>query len=294
MLIVMMGVVIIVFSLSRAAGDPRLVYLSPFTTPEQWDEWGREMGLHRPVVVQFLVWFSKIARGDLGDSLLEARPVTKMMLERLPASLQLGGAAWVFAMLLGWPLGVLSAVKRGTIWDYVGRFFALFGQALPAFWVGIMLIFIFAVQLEWLPVGRRGGITHYILPVVTIGWGAAAALLRLVRSAMLEVMREEYVKVARSKGLRESVVVWRHVVRNASIPPLTLMGLLIASYITGTLVVEIVFAWPGIGRLAIDAVEGNDFPLITGTVLLGTAIYLVFNFLVDVIYVYVDPRVRVY
>ena len=220
--------------------------------------------------------------------------MTKMMLERLPASLQLGGAAWVFAMLLGWPLGVLSAVKRGTVWDYVGRFFALFGQALPAFWVGIMLIFIFAVQLEWLPVGRRGGITHYILPVVTIGWGAAAALLRLVRSAMLEVMREEYVKVARSKGLRESVVVWRHVVRNAAIPPLTLMGLLIASYITGTLVVEIVFAWPGIGRLAIDAVEGNDFPLITGTVLLGTAIYLVFNFLVDVIYVYVDPRVRVY
>ena len=292
MLVVMAAVVVLLFVLSRVQGDPRVMYLTANTTPEQWDAWGRKMGLDRPVAVQFLVWFGQIVRGDLGDSLKETRPVTQAVAERIPASLQLGVASWAFAMLVGWPLGVLSAVRRGTIPDYAGRIFALFGQALPPFWVGIMLILIFAVQLEWLPVGRRGGLSHFVLPVITLGWLGAAAQLRLVRSSMLEVLNEEYIKVARAKGLTERVVIWRHALRNAAIPPITFAGIALSSFITGAVVVEQVFAWPGLGRMAVSAVTGNDFPLLVGAVLVITFLYLVLNLLLDLVYVYIDPRIR--
>lgn len=290
--LVLMVVSLVVFAMSRVQGDPRSMYLSEYTTQEQWDTWGRQMGLDKPVVVQFLIWFGKALRGDLGVSLRESRSVTTALIERIPASLQLGLASWIFAIALGWPLGVLSAVKRGTIWDYTGRTLALLGQALPPFWVGIMLIFIFAVELEWLPVGRRGGISHYILPAITLGWLSAAGQLRLVRSAMLETLDSEYIKLARAKGVSARVVIWKHALKNAAIPPLTFAGLVLAGFVTGTVVTETVFAWPGLGRLAVTAVLQNDFPMVAGAVLLVTVMYVGLSFMIDIAYAYIDPRIR--
>lgn len=292
MLVVLIAVTVIVFAMSRVQGDPRLLYLNDSTTEEQWDKWGEEMGLDKPVVVQYAVWFGKAIRGDLGISLREARPVTTAVIERLPATLQLGLAAWIFAIAVGWPLGVLSAVKRGTLWDYLGRGFALFGQALPPFWVGIMLILVFSVQLEWLPTGRRGGLDHFILPSITLGWIAASAQLRIVRSAMLEVLDSEFVKLARAKGVSNNRVIWKHALRNALIPPLTLAGLILAGFVSGTVVTESVFAWPGIGRLALESVYQNDFPLLAGTILFVTLLYIGVNLLVDIAYALIDPRIR--
>jgi peptide/nickel transport system permease protein len=282
----------IVFGLSRLQGDPRLLYLSESTTTEQWDAWGVEMGLDKPVPVQYAVWLGKAARGDLGKSLREPRPVTTIILERLPATLELGALAWAFAIMVGWPLGILSAVKRGSPLDYAGRTFALFGQALPPFFVGIVLIVIFSVELGWLPTARRGGIDHLILPVITLGWLAAAAQLRIVRSAMLDVLDSEYVKFARAKGVSTKWVIIKHALKNALIPPLTLAGLVLASFIGGTVVTESVFAWPGLGRLAVDSVFLNDFPVLAGVIMLTTSIYLLVNFSVDMIYAYLDPRIR--
>lgn len=292
MLVVLVIVSLLVFSMSRVQGDPRLMYLTTQTTQKQWDAWGRQMGLDKPVPLQFLIWAGKAIQGDLGTSLRENRPVTEALLARIPASLQLGLGAWIFAFGVGWPLGVLSAVKKGTIWDYAGRTVALFGQALPPFWIGIMFILLFSVQLGWLPVAGRGGIEHYILPCITLGWLAAAGQLRLVRSAMLEVLDSHYIDLARAKGAPKYAIIWRHALRNAAIPPITFAGLTLAGFITGTVVTETVFSWPGLGRLAVDAVLQNDFPLLSGAVLLVTLMYLGTSFVADIAYVYLDPRIR--
>ncbi len=292
MLLTMLVVTSLVFVMSRLQGDPRLLYLNEYTTQEQWDEWGLEMGLDRPLLVQYLVWLGKTVQGDLGTSLREQRPVTTAVAERIPASLELALAAWIFALVVGWPLGVLSAVKRGTFWDLSGRTFALIGQALPPFWLGIMLMLVFAVQLEWLPAGRRGGLEHLILPAVTLGWLAAAGQLRLVRSAMLNTLDSEYIKFARSKGVGRVAVIWKHAMKNATIPPLTYAGVVLASWVAGAVVTETVFAWPGLGSLAIEAVYQNDFPLLAGTILVITFGYVSLNFVVDVAYVFIDPRIR--
>lgn len=292
MLFVLLAVSVIVFSLSRTRGDPRLLYLNEYTTKEQWDAWGRQMGLDKPVVAQYFIWLGKAITGDLGNSLRESRPVTTAVAERVPATLKLGLAAWLFAVFVGWPLGILSAVKRGTIWDYTGRTFALFGQALPPFWIGIVFILIFAVRLHWLPTGRMGGVDHFILPSITLGWLAAAGQLRLVRSAMLNTLDSEFIKFARAKGVSNFTLIWKHALKNALIPPLTFAGLVLAGFLSGTVVTESVFAWPGIGRLAIEAVYQNDFPMLAGTVMFITLLYVGINFLVDIAYAYIDPRIR--
>lgn len=292
MVATMLLVTVLVFGLSRARGDPRLMLLDDNTTQETWDAWGEQMGLDRPLVVQYFVWLSRAIQGDLGKSLWEKRPVTESLMQRIPATLQLGAAAWAFAMLLGVPLGVLSAVKRGSIWDYIGRVTATFGQALPPFWLGLMLILFFSVQLEWLPLGRRGGIDHLILPAVTLGWLAAAAILRLVRSAMLDVLDSEYVKLARSKGVSPNKVIWKHAFRNAMLVPMTYSVLILSGFLTGTVVTETVFSWPGLGRLSVVAIQSNDFPMMAGTVLLGTGLIILANFAVDMLSVVVDPRIK--
>mgnify|MGYP003385916330 FL=1 len=292
MVATMLLVTVLVFGLSRARGDPRLMLLDDNTTQETWDAWGEQMGLDRPLVVQYFVWLSRAVQGDLGKSLWEKRPVTESLMQRIPATLQLGAAAWAFAMLLGVPLGVLSAVKRGSIWDYIGRVTATFGQALPPFWLGLMLILFFSVQLEWLPLGRRGGIDHLILPAVTLGWLAAAAILRLVRSAMLDVLDSEYVKLARSKGVSPNKVIWKHAFRNAMLVPMTYSVLILSGFLTGTVVTETVFSWPGLGRLSVVAIQSNDFPMMAGTVLLGTGLIILANFAVDMLSVVVDPRIK--
>lgn len=290
--LVIVGLSVLLFALSRLQGDPRLLYLSAGTTIEQYDQWGRAMGLDRPLVVQYGIWAGRALRGDLGNSLSEHRPVVASIVERLPATLQLGLASFAFALGIGIPLGILSAVKKGTIWDYLGRSFALLGQALPPFWVGLMLIFFFAVDLGWLPSGRRGGMDHYILPTITLGWLSAASLLRLVRSAMLEVLDSEYVRFARAKGVANWRVIWKHAFRNALIPPLTFGGVLLAGKFTGAVVTETVFAWPGLGRLAVTSVFNNDFPLLSGVIIMFMLVYVGLSLAVDLIYAVVDPRIR--
>ncbi len=285
---------IFIFALSRAGGrDPREMFMSEnISGREAWEALGKEMGLDRPLAVQYGIWLGGVVRGDFGTSVREQRNAMDLVRERLPATVQLAIGSFMFTVLLGIPLGVLSAMSRGTLWDYAGRAFALLGQSMPAFWLGIMLIIIFSVQLELLPTGRRGGIEHYILPSITVGWFTAAGLLRLVRSAMLEVTDSEFITYARAKGVGNRTLVWKHAFRNALIPPLTYAGLLLGSFLTGTVIAEHVFQWPGIGRLAITAVLDNDFPVMAATMLLFTSIYVATSLVVDLLYAIVDPRIR--
>jgi peptide/nickel transport system permease protein len=268
------------------------MYMVPGVTKEMWDAWGKEMGLDRPLPMQYVVWASKAVRGDMGESLWERRPVTTAVLSKLPATLQLGLATFLFSVMLGIPLGVLSAVSRGTIVDLVGRFIAVTGQALPPFWIGLVLILVFSVWLEWLPGAKKGGIDTFILPTVTLGWLFAASILRLVRSSMLNVLDEEYIKLARAKGVSEASIIWKHAFKNAATAPLTYSGMLLAGLFTGTVVTESVFGWPGVGRLSVDAVLQNDFPLLAGVVLFFTLIFIIGNLLVDIILALIDPRIR--
>ena len=274
MLITLWAVSILVFSMSRITGDPRSMFLNRGVTQEMWDAWGREMGLHNPLPVQYLVWASKAVRGDLGDSLWERRAVTTAIFEKLPATVQLGFTTFLFSVVVGIPLGVLSAVHRGAIVDLIGRFIAVTGQALPPFWIGLMLILIFSVWLDWLPAAKKSGLDSFVLPTITLGWLFAASILRLVRSSMLNVLDEEYIKLARAKGVSGTSIIWKHAFKNAATAPLTYSGLLLAGLFTGTVVTESVFGWPGIGRLSIDAVLQNDFPMLAGLVLLFTLLFI--------------------
>lgn len=291
-LVVVLLASVLVFVLSRMSGDPRYLYVSAYTTQEDWEAWGREMGLDKPIIVQYFTWLGKAVRGDFGDSVQQRKNALDVIIERMPASAQLGLGAFTFAVVTGIPLGVLSAVRRGSILDYLARTFALLGQALPVFWIGLVFILIFAVRLDWLPSGRRGGIDHFILPSICLGWLSAAAFLRLVRSSMLEILDSEFIKFARTKGVRPWVVIWKHAFRNSLIAPLTYGGLLLATWVAGTVVTETVFAWPGLGQLAVQSVFNLDFPVLTGVVLIVAAMYSFANLLVDISYALVDPRIR--
>ena len=298
MFVSLLGATAVVFTLSRMAGDPVLLYAKPggYGSEEFLDNLRKKLGTDKPLVVQYVKWVGQMARGDFGRTLLAERPVIDVINEKIWNSFQLAFAGWLFATVVGIPLGVLSAVKRGTYWDYIGRGFALFGQALPAFWVGIMLVVIFAVNLAILPSAFKGeGFSpkHFVLPTITIGWGAAAAYLRITRSSMLEVLDSEFVKLARAKGVGTFSIMWKHAFKNAVIPPLTFSALLLAGLLNGAVVAEVVFAWPGLGRVALlEAVNNNDFPLLIGAVFVFTFIYLIMNFVADLLYAWVDPRIR--
>lgn len=291
-----------VFALSRLQGDPRNVMLNVgYVSPEQWEQWGKDLHLDKPLVIQYFIWIGKgVFQGDFGYSLKTGQPVMQMVVGFAPASLQLGLAATLFVLITGIPIGMLSAVKRGTIWDVIGRTFAVFGQALPPFWLGIMLILIFSVNLDWLPSGTRGHdatnflerLSYFIMPMVTLGWLASAGLMRLVRSSMLEVLDSEFVKLARAKGVGANSVVWKHAFKNALIPPLTFSALILVGFIGGTVVTETVFAWPGLGQMVYTAVINNDFPLMTGGVLVLTVAYVLVVFVIDILYAVIDPRIR--
>ena len=277
--VVVFAIMTFVFFLSRLSGDPRELYLSTVSvSKDTWESWGREMGLDKPLATQYLIWVGRAVRGDFGNSVRDQVDAKLVVLRRIPATAQLATSAFLLSIVVGLPLGVLSALRRETIWDYGARFFALFGQALPACWVGIVLVLIFSVELRWLPTGRRGDWTHYILPSVTLGWYNAAAVARLVRSSMLDVLDSEYVRFARAKGVDGRIVIWKHAFRNSMIPPLTYAGVIFAAFLTGTVVTETVFAWPGLGGLAIQAVFNKDYPVITGVVLFFTLVYLTMNF----------------
>ena len=297
-LIALLGATAVVFGLSRMAGDPVLLYAKPagYGSEDYLDNLRKKLGTDRPLVIQYIKWVGQLAQGDLGRTLLAERPVIEVINEKIWNTFQLAFAGWAFATIIGVPLGVLSAVKRGTYWDYLGRSIALFGQALPAFWVGVMLVLVFAVTWELFPAAFKGeGFSwkHFVLPTITIGWGAAAGYLRITRSAMLEVLDSEFVKLARAKGAGSTSVIWKHAFKNALIPPLTLSALLLAGLMNGAVVAEVVFAWPGLGRVAlVEAVNNNDFPLLTGAVFVFTIIYLIMNFVADMLYAWADPRIR--
>ena len=295
----------IVFGLSRAAGDPLLLYAKPGgygVTPEQEEALKKKLRLDRPLVMQYLAWLTDLAQGDFGRTLLAEQRVTKVIGEKMGATVQLGIASWLLATFMGVPLGVLSATIRGSVWDYLGRAFALLGQSLPTFWLGLMLILIFNVRFDLLPFGTRGtgdafalsweNVRYFVLPSFAVGWGAAAVYLRLTRSAMLEVLDSEFVKLARSKGVGWTTIIWKHAFRNALIPPLTVSTLIFAGLITGSVVIETVFSWPGLGRLAVQAVQDNDFPILTAVVLFFASVFVVVNFITDILYAVIDPRIR--
>ena len=293
---------LIVFALSRLQGDPRNVMLNVgYVSPEQWEAWGKDFHLDKPVVVQYLIWIGKgIFQGDFGTSLKTGLPVLEMVKNFAPASIQLGLSATLFVLLTGIPIGIMSAVRRGTLLDAVGRTFAVFGQALPPFWLGIMLILVFSVNLDWLPSGTRGhdaanGLEkakHFIMPAVTLGWLASAGLMRLVRSSMLDVLDSEFIKLARAKGVGNTSVIWKHAFKNALIPPLTFSALILVGFIGGTVVTETVFAWPGLGMMTYTSILNNDFPLMTGAVLVFTIVYVFAVFVIDILYAFIDPRIR--
>ena len=291
-ILTLVAVSLIIFIMARASGDPRTVILAENVTPVQWEAMGRKLGLDKSYLHQYGIFLKDTLRGDFGESIRQQQPVKDAIVDRLPASLELGLAAFVFSLVVGVPLGILSSVKRGSILDHVGKLVALIGQSAPPFWLGIMLIFFFAVKLQWVPPSGRQDWNSVILPAITLGWFFVAANMRLVRSAMLDVLDSEYIKLARAKGVSWTAIIWKHAFRNALIPPLTFAGVTLGNLVAGSLVVETVFAWPGLGQLAVQSVRAFDYPALQGIVIVFTLMYVMSAFLVDVLYVYVDPRIR--
>ena len=282
---------VVIFGLARATGDPLTLVLPMVATEEDFANARRYLGLDRPLYVQYLTFVGRAATGDFGTSIRSRRPVGGLLRERLPNSLALAAFSMAVSLLIAFPLGVLAAVRRGTALDSGAKVLATLGQSLPTFWVGIVLIEVVAGRLQWLPAGGSGSLAHYILPGFTLGWFVVAGLMRLLRSAMLEVLDAEYVTTARAKGASEVSVVWRHALRNALIPVVTFAGVYFAILVTSAIVVETVFAWPGMGRLAYEAITGRDFPVIQAVVLVTAAIVVTVNFAVDLLYAVIDPRI---
>ena len=290
--ITVLAVSVIIFALARAAGDPRYLLLPVTATEEQFDALGRTLGLDKSYPHQYWLFLKAMVQGDFGDSIVDRRPAIDVIGERIQATFELGFAALVWSTIVGVPLGILGAVRRDSIFDRVGKIIALIGQSAPPFWIGIMLIFFFAVRLEWLPPTGREDFKSIILPAITLGWWFVAVNMRLIRSAMLDVLDSEYIKLARAKGASQTSIIWKHALKNALIPALTFAGISLGSLVTGAVVVELVFAWPGLGRLAVQSMYTSDYPVLQGVVIIFTLLYLTSALLVDILYAYIDPRIR--
>ena len=283
---------IIIFLMVRLTGDPALLMLPPDAGADALVDIRHSMGLDKPLVTQYGLFIRDYAKGSFGDSLRSKTPVSELIKDRLPNSLKLVGAAAVIVLLISIPLGVLSAVYKGTWIDTLATGFAVLGQAIPVFWLGILMIQLFTVKLGWLPSSGMGGLDHYIMPAFAFGFFTVAAIQRLLRSSMLEAMDSEYIKTARMKGLSEFKVVWKHALRNSLISVITLGGIYIAILITLGILVEVVFAWPGMGRLMFQGIVFRDFPVVQAVVLISAAIVIFSSLVVDIAYAYLDPRIR--
>jgi ABC-type dipeptide/oligopeptide/nickel transport system permease component len=283
---------ITVFGLVRITGDPVVLMAEPGAKEEDLQALRREFGLDKPIYVQYGVFIAKLMRGDFGKSLYYRVPVLELYLSRLPATIELAGVAMLISILLGVPIGIFAAVRVNTWLDSFSNIFANLGLALPSFWVGLLLILIFSVDLNWLPSSGAGTAKHIIMPAVALGWVLMASNMRLARSAMLEVLGSEYVKLARIKGLSERLVILKHAFKNAMIPVLTFASIQLALVMNGTVVVETIFAWPGIGRLAYEGISFRDFPVVQTTALLCGLTIVMVNLMVDILYAYIDPRIR--
>ena len=292
-IVTLIAVSMIIFIMARVTGDPRVLLLDENASREQWETMGVELGLDKPYYHQYGLFMKDVLRGNFGESIKLQEPVMTAIAGRIWPTVQLGGGAFLLALLVGIPLGVLSAVMRGSALDQLGRVIAMVGQAAPSFWLGIMFMFFFAVKLGWVPPSGREGWNSIILPMVTLAWGGfLAGSLRLMRSAMLDVLDSEYIKLARAKGVSARSLIWKHAFRNGLIPPLTLAGVSMPAILTGSITTELVFAWPGMGQLAIQALYTSDYPLLQGLTIVFTLGYVGVALAVDVLYAYIDPRIR--
>ena len=283
-IVTLIAVSMIIFIMARVTGDPRVLLLDENASQAQWDRMGEELGLDKPYYHQYLFFMKDVLRGDFGESIKLQEPVMTAIGGRIWPTVQLGGGAFLLALLVGIPLGVLSAVKRGSALDQLGRVIAMVGQAAPSFWLGIMFMFFFAVKLGWVPPSGSDGWNAIILPMVTLAWGGVlAGSLRLMRSAMLDVLDSEYIKLAKAKGVSGRSLIWKHAFRNGLIPPLTLAGVSMPAILTGSITTELVFAWPGMGQLAIQALYTSDYPLLQGLTIMFTLGYCGIALLVDVL-----------
>jgi ABC-type dipeptide/oligopeptide/nickel transport system permease component len=281
-----------IFLFVRLTGDPAVLLVEPGASKADLEQVRTQLGLDRPIWVQYGTFVSSLLRGDFGQSFYYRMPVLELYLSRLPNSLLLAGAAMTFSLLIGIPTGIIAAVRVNQWWDSAGKIFALLGLSLPSFWVGLVMILFFSVYLGWLPSSGSGTVLHLLMPAFALGWYFAAAHMRLTRSSMLEVLGSEYVKLARIKGLPEALVIGKHAFKNALIPVLTLAGINLVIMVNVAVVVETVFAWPGIGRLLFEGISFRDFPVVQATVLLGGTMIVFVNLLVDVLYAVIDPRIR--
>jgi peptide/nickel transport system permease protein len=283
---------LMIFLFVRLMGDPAVLLVEPGASKADLAAIHAQLGLDQPIWVQYGKFMSSLARGDLGHSFYYRTPVLELYLSRLPYSLLLAVAAMAFSLLVGIPSGILAAVRVNQWWDNAGKIFALLGLSLPSFWVGLVMILFFSVYLGWLPSSGSGTALHVVMPAFALGWYFAAAHMRLTRSSMLEVLGSEYVKLARLKGLPEALVIGKHAFKNALIPVLTLAGINLVIMVNVAVVVETVFAWPGVGRLLYEGIAFRDFPVVQATVLIGGAMIVIVNFLVDILYAVIDPRIR--
>jgi peptide/nickel transport system permease protein len=282
----------LIFIVCRLTGDPLVLMLPDDASPEDVAQLRTALGLERPLPVQYWRFLKSALQGDFGRSIKGQVPVLDLIKERLPNSLRLALVSLLITVILAFPLGVMAAVKKGTAVDTLANLIAVLGQSLPQFWVGIVLIQVFAVHLRWLPVAGNSSHWHYILPSFTLGWFLVAGIMRLLRSSMLDVLDSEFVKLARIKGVSGWSVVWKHALKNAIMPVLTFAAIYLAILITGAILVETVFAWPGIGQLIYQGIVYRDFPVIQAVVLLTAVIVVSVNFVVDIAYGYLDPRIR--
>ncbi len=289
---VVFGVTVVVFTVIRLSGDPTGLMLPPEASEADIVKFRHEMGFDRPLPVQFWSFLTHVVRGDFGESLRYREPALGLVLERLPATMKLTGAALLVAVVIAIPAGVVSAVRRNSIYDNAAMLVALFGQSMPIFWLGIVLILVVSVKLQLLPTSGSGGLTYLILPGITLGMYTTARISRLVRAEMLEILGQDFIRTARAKGLRERVVVYRHALRNALLPVVTLIGIEAGAMLGGSVITETVFAWPGVGQLVVRSIFSRDYPVVQAAVFVIACIFVLVNLCVDILYTVIDPRVR--
>jgi len=289
---VLVGISLVVFIILHLTGDPAALLMPMDATPEQVAQFRQEMGFNDPIIVQYWRFFKGTLRGDFGQSFRHSQPALDLVMERMPATIQLTVAAMVIALLVAIPVGIISAIRRNSLLDHIGMTGALLGQSTPVFWLGIMLILIFSVTIQWFPSSGRGEIQHLVLPAITLGMFTMARTARMMRSSMLEVMGQEYMKTAKAKGLNPGMVILKHALKNAAIPVVTIIGMELGTLLGGAVITEWIFAWPGVGRLTVQAIFNRDYPVVQAAVFLLASIFVLVNLIVDLLYTYLDPRVK--
>jgi ABC-type dipeptide/oligopeptide/nickel transport system permease component len=289
---VVLGLSVLVFLILHITGDPALVILPPYASAQEIAAFREKMGFNDPLHVQYLRFLGKALRGDFGTSFLQGVPALGLIVERMPATVELAAAAIAFAVGLALPAGIVAALRRDRLLDYASMLLALLGQSMPAFWLGLMLLMLFSVKLDLLPVSGRGTAAHLILPAVTLGSFVAARIARLTRSEMLEVLGQDFVRTARAKGLGELAVVAKHAFKNSVVPVVTVIALELGTVLGGAVITETIFSWPGVGRLMVDSISERDFPVVQAGVFVIAVVFVAINVVVDVLYAYLDPRIR--